>query len=240
VRPAEATEDFAPRFERKASFSIRISLVIMSVHGRGTEMARPKVNQPKSRAGEIAESLKRERPDLDPTDYLYLLYAQRVGRILEIVDDRHCRSEYGVSASDMRVLYALRRAGSKYTLRPTELFRSLLVTSGAITKQVDRLAAMGHVDRIQGPPKSGGFLIRLTAKGKRTADQGLTSLVHSSVASINRLTRAERGMLCVALEKVLLDLEERLRNSPAKTARTSKSKAPTPKTSVRALAADRS
>ena len=114
--------------------------------------------------------LKRERPDLDPSDYLYLVYVQRVGRILEAADDRHCRTEFGISASDMRVLFALRRAGPDYALRPTELFRSLLVTSGAITKEVDRLAALGYVDRLPGAPKSGGFLIRLTAKGKRTAD----------------------------------------------------------------------
>ena len=173
-------------------------------------MARPKVAQPRSHTREIAKSLKRERPDLDPADYLYLLYAQRLGRILEAVDERHCREEYGIGAADMRVLYALRRAGPPYALRPTELFRSLLVTSGAITKQVDRLAAARLVDRLPGPDKSGGFLIHLTKKGVALADAALTSIVHSSVASINRLTRQERLMLCSLFEKVLLDLEERL------------------------------
>jgi DNA-binding MarR family transcriptional regulator len=184
-------------------------------------MPRPKVEHTKSHASEIAASLKRERPDLDPSDYLYLIYAQRVGRILDTVDDRHCRAEFGMSAPDMRVLFALRRAGPDYALRPTELFRALLITSGAITKQVDRLAGTGHVDRLPGPPKSGGFLIRLTAKGKRTADQAMTSLVHSSVASIHRLTRKERDMLCMVLEKMLIDLEERLRNPPQAAARRS-------------------
>ena len=129
----------------------------------------------------------------------------------------------------MRVLFALRRAGPDYALRPTELFRSLLVTSGAITKQVDRLAALGYVDRLPGPPKSGGFLIWLTAKGKRTADQAMTSLVISSVASIHRLTRKERDTLCVVLEKVLLDLEERLRHPPKATSRRSLAAAAPPK-----------
>jgi DNA-binding MarR family transcriptional regulator len=188
-------------------------------------MPRPRVEHTRSHASEVAELLKRERPDLDPSDYLYLIYVQRVGRILETVDDRHCRTEFGISASDMRVLFALRRAGPDYALRPTELFRSLLVTSGAITKQVDRLAALGYVDRLPGPPKSGGFLIRLTAKAKRTADQAMTSLVNSSVASIHRLTRKERDTLCVVLEKVLLDLEERLRSPPKAALRRSRTTA---------------
>lgn len=176
-------------------------------------MARPKVAQPESHTKEIARSLRRERPDLDPADYLYLLYAERLGRILETVDDRHCRTQYGISAADMRVLYALRRAGPPYALRPTELFRSLLVTSGAITKQVDRLAEAKLVDRLPGPTNSGGFLIHLTKQGAKVADSSLTSIVNSSVASINRLTRKERMTLCVLFEKILLDLEERLRDT---------------------------
>lgn len=173
-------------------------------------MSRPKVPHTRSHAREIAESLKRERPDLDPADYLYLIYANRVGRILEAVDDRHCRAQFGLSAPDMRVLFALRRAAPSYALRPTELFRRLLVTSGAITKQVDRLAAGGYVVRQRGPEKSGGYLIHLTAKGFKTADEALTSLVHSSVLSINALTSQERNQVCVLLEKMLLDLEARL------------------------------
>jgi len=173
-------------------------------------MSRPKVPHNRGHTREIADSLRRERPDLDPTDYLYLIYANRVGRLLQAVDDKHCRTEFGMSAADMRVLFALRRAGPSYALRPTELFRALLVTSGAITKQVDRLAAGGYVARQPGPAKSGGYLIHLTAKGFKVADDALTSLVHSSVMSINTLTAAERSQVCVLLEKMLGDLEGRL------------------------------
>lgn len=173
-------------------------------------MSRPRVAHNPSHTRHITETLMNERPDLDPADYLYLIYANRVGRILEAVDDKHCRTEFGISAADMRVLFALRRAPPDYALRPTELFRSLLVTSGAITKQVDRLAAGGFVARQPGPAKSGGFLIHLTGKGFKTADDALTSLVHSSVVSTSALTKQERNQLCVLLEKMLVDLENRL------------------------------
>lgn len=203
-------------------------------------MPRPKVAYSRDHARDIAASLKRERQDLDPADYLYLLYAQRVGRILDTVDNRHCRIEFGISSADMRVLFALRRAGPSHALRPTELFRSLLVTSGAITKQVDRLMADGYVDRLPGPKKSGGFLIHLTEKGFKTADDALTSLVHSSVLSINALTSDERKTVCNLLEKMLLDLEQRLlddeqsdlRNKPQKKPRTG---SPGRKTNARPL-----
>ena len=174
-------------------------------------MARPKVPYSRPIARDIAVSLKRERPDLDQTDYLYFLYVQRAGRILSAVFDKHCRSRFGVSGADMRVLFALRRAGSPYALRPTELFRSLLVTSGAITKQIDRLVTAGFVDRQPGPERSGGFLIHLTDQGLRASDDALTSLADSSVISHLTLTSSERDTICRLLEKMLPELEERLR-----------------------------
>lgn len=173
-------------------------------------MPRPKVAYSKLHARDIAASLQRERPDLDQAEYLYLLYAQRVGRIIDAVHDKHCRTEFGISSAEMRVLFALRRSGSSYALRPTELFRSLLVTSGAITKQVDRLIAAGYVDRQPGPEKSGGFLIHLTDKGFTVADQALTALADSSVVSHSALTSEERRTALHLLEKMLLDLEARL------------------------------
>lgn len=172
--------------------------------------SRPRVDYFHGHTGRLAETWKHERPDLRPSDYLYLIYANRVGRILEAVDDKHCRSEYGISAVDMRVLFALRRAPPDYAMRPTQLFRSLLVTSGAITKQVDRLAAGGFVSRQPGPAKSGGFLIQLTGKGFKAADSAFTSLVHSSIASMTTLTVEERNQFCRLLEKMMTDLEGRL------------------------------
>ena len=110
----------------------------------------------------------------------------------------------------MRVLFALRRSGPAYALRPTELFRSLLVTSGAITKQVDRLIATGYVDRQPGPEKSGGFLIHLTQEGFDVADAALSALADSSVVSHSTLTAKERQTLLKLSEKILLDMEARI------------------------------
>lgn len=172
-------------------------------------MPRPKVAASPISAADIAASLKRERPDLDQMDYLYLLYTDRAGRVVEAAFDKYCRSNFGISGAEARVLLALRRSGPLYALRPTQLFRSLLVTSGAITKQVDRLIAGGYADRQPGPEKSGGFLIHLTAKGFRVADETLTALADSSVVSHSALTSAERRTLLHLLEKVLLDLEKR-------------------------------
>src|SRR5262249_2925915 len=105
-------------------------------------MARTSKRITSSPAQDIAASWARERPDLDPLDYLLPIYLIRIGRIVDRVGDRKWQRLFGLSASEIRVLFALRRSGGDYARRPTDLFKALLVTSGAITKKIDRLTAV--------------------------------------------------------------------------------------------------
>jgi len=89
---------------------------------------------------------------------------------------------------------ALRRGGPPYAKRPTDLFRALLVTSGAITKKVDRLVERGFVDRMADPGHGGGFLVHLTRKGLQAVDEVVEELAqHSSISpAMAQFTPAER------------------------------------------------
>lgn len=154
-------------------------------------------------------SWAKERPDLDPLDYLLHIYLIRIGRIVERAADQRARESYGINSAELRVLLALRRVGGNFSRRPTDLFRALLVTSGTITKNVDHLAALGLVKRQPDPSDKGGFLIHLTARGKRVADDSMTALVSQSILSSKRISlpRTERKRMVRLCEQILLDLE---------------------------------
>ena len=123
-----------------------------------------------SHVDEIAADWQRERPDIDLDRFLLAIYVQRLGRIIYQDFERLCQAEYKMRSSDMRVLLALRRRGPPYAQRPTDLFRALLITSGAITKQVDRLVSRKLVVRLPDPDYRKGFLVQLTDKGRRFVD----------------------------------------------------------------------
>ncbi len=178
-------------------------------------MPRKLASTPKSPVRDIAESWARERPDLRPIDYLIPIYLLRIGRILDRRDDLHCQADHEVSGAEMRVLFALRRLGPPYSRRPTDLFRALLVTSGAITKQVDRLEARGLVQRLQDPDNGGGFLIRLTEAGRRRADAALSEVAKSSQTSAMAavLTEDERQTLLRLCQKLLIGIEEEMESA---------------------------
>src|SRR5260370_36408236 len=107
----------------------------------------------------ITVQWQRERGDLDLSNFLLAIYLMRLGSVIERDFDGLCQQRYRISGSDMRVLFALRRGGPPYVKRPTDLFKALLVTSGAMTKKVDRLATLGMVERVQDPRHLGGGFI---------------------------------------------------------------------------------
>jgi DNA-binding MarR family transcriptional regulator len=150
---------------------------------------------------DLTSSWRRERPELDLSDFLLTVYILRMARIIDTEYDRVCRLQFGIRGSDMRILFSLRRAGKPYARRPTDLFKSLVLTSGAVTKQVDRLVKRRLVERLRDPEHRGGFLVRLTARGLTVADKAadvLTkrSIVAPAMKSLSRKDREQAHRFC--------------------------------------------
>ncbi|WP_241754825.1 MarR family winged helix-turn-helix transcriptional regulator [Cupriavidus basilensis] len=143
----------------------------------------------------ISLQWQHERTDLDLSNFLLAIYFMRLGTLVERSFDRMCQRTWGIKGSDMRVLLALRRGGPPYAKRPTDLYRALIVTSGAITKKIDRLAGHGMVERRIDPGHAGGFIVHLTKKGLETVEQAVEKLANeSSIApAMARFSEEERA-----------------------------------------------
>jgi DNA-binding MarR family transcriptional regulator len=158
----------------------------------------------------ITLSWQREREDLDLQNFLLAIYFMRLGTIVDRAYDRHCQKHYGVNGGDMRMMLALRRSGPPYVKRPTDLFRALLVTSGAITKKVDRLVQMSYVERLPDPTHNGGFLVHLTRKGLAVVEDAIEHLANHSVLapSMSQLSAEERKRGTDFALRILSSLEK--------------------------------
>lgn len=184
-----------------------------------------KPNRPGSSLIEfISLQWQRERSDLDLSNFLLAVYFMRLGTLIEQDFDKMCQRLGGISGSDMRVLLALRRSGHPYAKRPTDLYRALLVTSGAITKKIDRLASLGLVERQADPSHGGGFIVHLTKKGLDLVDKAIVKLAEESsiapaMAQFSEEDRAAGNEFCLRTlammeELVLPELEEPDNGSP--------------------------
>ncbi len=149
----------------------------------------------------------RERPDLDTRA---LAVAARVIRLERFLARGSARvlAEYDLNEGEFSVLTALRRAGAPYRLTPTDLYRALLLSSGAMTNRIDRLEERGLVRREADPVDRRRTLVELTDEGRRITDDAVAAHARAAMARFSALDEAERERLDALLRQVLLAIEE--------------------------------
>ena len=112
-----------------------------------------------------------------------------------------------IGAGDIYVLLALRRADGRLT--PTELFRELSVTAGAISKRVDRLAALGLVSRHADDSDGRSIRVELTPAGRTLIDDEILFSDAFALHAAYELTPDERAELPHLLRRFLALMERR-------------------------------
>ena len=105
------------------------------------------------------------------------------------------------------VLATLRRSGAPYTLTPTELFSSLMVTSGTMTTRLKNLENQGLIDRLPNPDDARSMLVRLTDKGKELIEKALFPHVENEKLLMKKLDLKTKTSLQYGLEEWLDILE---------------------------------
>ena len=155
----------------------------------------------------ILEQWSRERPDLDASPMGVIGRISRISRVLERKIEQVWAS-YGLSRGGFDVLAALRRAGPPYRLSPTELYNSLLISSGAMTNRVDRLEERRLVSRIPDPTDRRGVLVALTPKGKQLIDKATAAHLENEQVLLKPLSEREREQIAVVLRKLLVSFDD--------------------------------
>ncbi|GAA4443584.1 MarR family transcriptional regulator [Phytohabitans houttuyneae] len=146
----------------------------------------------------------RERPDVDtaPQGVIGRLHrlAAHLTEELCVVYRRH-----GLSEGEFDVLAALRRAGAPYERAPGELAAFTMVTTGGMTKRIDRLERAGLVTRRRSGTDGRGRVVALTTAGRELIDRAFTEHMHNE----RRLLAALRPEEAAQLEALLTTWLER-------------------------------
>jgi len=93
-------------------------------------------------------------------------------------------------------------------ISPTELFNTLMVSSGTMTHRIDRLEQADLVKRTPDPSDRRGTLIQLTNKGFNLIEKAVEAHVANEHRLLSVLEEAERKVLAQLLRKLLISFEE--------------------------------
>jgi DNA-binding MarR family transcriptional regulator len=127
-------------------------------------------------------------------------YERTVGTVLQ---------RFGLSIADFDVLNTLRRVGDQHGSKPTDMARSSLITTGAMTSRLDRLERARLIRRTPDPADRRGVLIRLTPRGSKVAGQALQELIATNEAFLEPLSGGQRDLIASALKQLLVHHEPR-------------------------------
>ena len=156
---------------------------------------------------ELIQDWHRERPELDA------LPMAVVGRVLRLATRLEKRVNEALKPFDLAlwgfdVLATLRRRGKPYAMTPTELMRSVMLTSGAMTNRVDRLEKLGLVERCPAPTDRRSLQVKLTRKGLLVANRAVEARFEEAEDALSVLGKRDREILAGLLRRVLLGLED--------------------------------
>jgi DNA-binding MarR family transcriptional regulator len=154
----------------------------------------------------ILRQWAQQRPDLDTGALSISARIVRVERFLgrataDVV------AGWGLNEGELNVLAALRRAGPPFALTPTELYRGLLLSSGAMTNRIDRLEQQGLVQRQRDDADRRRVLVVLTDDGRALIDQTMNANVAILRELLAPLDEDERETLVRLLRRLLVAFE---------------------------------
>lgn len=149
----------------------------------------------------------KEYPDLDAEP---MMLFGRLGELHQLIAHKILApnfEKHGLQAGEFDVLATLRRSGEPFTLTPTELYKTAMISSGSMTNRIDRLCQAQLVQRLPNPKDKRGTLVQLTQQGRSVIEKVLTPHVDGLAAVLSCLEAAERQQLAELLLKLIQNVD---------------------------------
>ncbi|MFC9965490.1 MarR family winged helix-turn-helix transcriptional regulator [Nocardia ignorata] len=153
----------------------------------------------------IVEHWNRERPDVDVSPMAVIGRITRLGRLFD-QELRTFFAQHDLERWEFDVLATLRRSGGTKGLTAGALNRAAMVTSGAITNRIDRLAAKDLVRRVPCADDRRSIFVQLTDKGTELVDRLLPLHVANEERLLAGLSPEDRDNLTDLLRTLSIAL----------------------------------
>ncbi|CAN7412928.1 MarR family winged helix-turn-helix transcriptional regulator [Rhizobium sp. LjRoot254] len=156
----------------------------------------------------------RELPDLNTEPMAILGRAMRITNMVRPSIEATFAG-FDLDRGEFDVIATLRRSGTPYRLAPTDMYTSLMISSGGLTHRLDRLEKAGLIRREKSPHDGRSMLVALTDRGITLSEEAFRVDMASELTFLEVLDSAEREQLAGLLRKLILAAERRLARDDA-------------------------
>lgn len=152
---------------------------------------------------EIRARLAVLHPDLDTSGFAVTGRILRLARVILRLREEHLE-RYDLNQGDFDVLATVRRTEGNIGVKPRRLLESVLITSGGLTKRLDRLEEADLISRHPDPDDRRGTLVRLTTEGRDAIDNALPTLLEAEHALVDSALDDEADTAASMLRQLVL------------------------------------
>lgn len=156
---------------------------------------------PNDKVDAILAQWRSVRPDLDCSSMGVVGRLRQTNGIWKTKLDQ-VFDGFGLSCIEFDILATIRRNDREIT--PTELYQTLMLSSGAISTRIEQLVQRGLVQRVASEEDRRSCKVTLTEQGITLVDQALNAHVDNMNRMLAVLTEQEQRQLEQLLKKILL------------------------------------
>ncbi|GIU32490.1 MarR family transcriptional regulator [Shewanella sp. MBTL60-007] len=141
-------------------------------------------------------------PECAKTSFPALLRLTQVNNIfIQII--KECVESFGLQSADFNLLTCLRRNPAPHVLSPTDLYQSMLFSSGGLTKVLTRLQKMELIERIDNPEDKRSKLVILSGKGKALVEDIMPVLHQKERRMVEALSDEDLKSLDELMQRIM-------------------------------------
>ncbi|QID19553.1 MarR family transcriptional regulator [Nitrogeniibacter mangrovi] len=117
----------------------------------------------------------------------------RIFRLRDLIFENAQRemARFDLSAAEYSVLATLRKTPAPHALRPSDIYKGMLLSSGGLTKVLKSLEQRELIERTDDPDDRRGSIVHLTDTGIAFAEDAMRAVIGSDIALLRRVADAD-------------------------------------------------
>ncbi|MBX3685856.1 MAG: MarR family transcriptional regulator [Rhodocyclaceae bacterium] len=130
-------------------------------------------------------------PEIDSPGMRFIA---RLFRLRDVIFENAQRemAEFELSPAEYSVLATLRKTPAPHRLKPSDIYKGMLLSSGGLSKVLKTLEERGLVLREDDQDDRRGSLVRLSPAGVELSERAMKAVIGSDIAMLNRVADTAR------------------------------------------------
>lgn len=146
---------------------------------------------------------RKERPEIDCSGKAITARILHLSEMMLTAMNANL-NRFGIKYSSYAIIATLRSVGKPYSLSPTQLQNTLMITSGGVSNLIRKVESAGYVRRQVDPNDGRGVVVELTDLGFKLTEDTMVAQAEMERHLVRMFSADEQELLIQLLRRMLV------------------------------------